>query len=232
MLGEKFEIWLANLIPNALLLILGIHITNQGYLENGPLHFTGLPNVNMEEQNRILLGLDNTNTILDTNDKQSLDLPDPEAKQKRQKKNKAQRRQLRKSKLEKVTSSAGDSGFLFAVADGFLSHITGTSLSTDGSDLLFFVTNDALSLVTNNFLSIGDSDFLSAVTGVGFLVSLITGDSPSFTVFGGSPSSPVAGDGSLFTDVGGGSLSFVINGSPLSPLADSGFCLLLLVVIL
>ncbi len=40
MLGKEFETWLADLLPDTILITIGMHITNLGYLEDGPPCFT------------------------------------------------------------------------------------------------------------------------------------------------------------------------------------------------
>ena len=58
MLGEKFETWLIDPLSDATLITVDMHITNLGYLENKSLYLTKLPDCNIEESNRMLVGLD------------------------------------------------------------------------------------------------------------------------------------------------------------------------------
>lgn len=67
MLKKKFEMWPANLFPNATLIKIGIYITNLDYLENRPLCFTELLDNSMEELNKILVGLNIAAIISKTN---------------------------------------------------------------------------------------------------------------------------------------------------------------------
>lgn len=59
--------WPAHPIPDATLLTLGMHVTNLGYLEDGPPRFTELPDGGTEESNRTLVGLVNDDAIQDNN---------------------------------------------------------------------------------------------------------------------------------------------------------------------
>lgn len=58
MLGEKFETWPANPLSNAILVIVGMHVTNMDYLKDKSPHFTELSNGSMKELNRLLVRLD------------------------------------------------------------------------------------------------------------------------------------------------------------------------------
>ena len=91
MLRKKFETWLANPFPNITLIIVGMHITNLGYLEDKSLCFMELPNNGMEKSYRMLVGLDTAAIIQETNNQNLPDLIDLEAKWTNKKKEKAER---------------------------------------------------------------------------------------------------------------------------------------------
>ena len=89
MLKEEFETWPADLFPNATLITVGMHVTNLGYLKNRSLHFTESLDSNTEELNKILVRLDTAIVILETDNRDLLDLIDLKAKQANKKKEKA-----------------------------------------------------------------------------------------------------------------------------------------------
>ncbi len=68
MLGEEFETWPADLLPDTTLVTVGMHVTNLGYLEDRPPYFTELPEGGTEESNRMLIGLDTAAVIPKTLD--------------------------------------------------------------------------------------------------------------------------------------------------------------------
>lgn len=49
MLKKEFEIWLADSIPDVILLTLSMHVTNLGYLEDKTLHVTELSDGSTKE---------------------------------------------------------------------------------------------------------------------------------------------------------------------------------------
>lgn len=67
MLEEEFKMWPINPLPNAILVIVHIYVTNLSYLKNGPLYITELLDNSTEESNMIVLGLDTAVVILETN---------------------------------------------------------------------------------------------------------------------------------------------------------------------
>ncbi len=67
-LGEKFEMWLADPLPDMTFIIVGMYVINLGYLEDGPFCFTELTNSDIEELNRMLIGLHTTTIIPKTDD--------------------------------------------------------------------------------------------------------------------------------------------------------------------
>ncbi len=99
MLGEEFETWPADPLPDTTLITVGMHITNLGYLEDGPPCFTELPDGGTEELNRMLVGLDTAAIIPETDDQDLSDLIVSEVEQVNKKKEKAERRRQRKINL-------------------------------------------------------------------------------------------------------------------------------------
>ncbi len=68
-----------------------MHVTNLGYLEDKPPHFTELLNDNTEELNKMLVGLDTAAVIPETDDEDLPDLIDLEVKWANKKKEKTER---------------------------------------------------------------------------------------------------------------------------------------------
>ena len=66
MLGEEFDMWSADSFPNVTFIMVCMHVTSLGYLENGPLCFTELLDGGIKESNRMLIGLDTAAIIPDT----------------------------------------------------------------------------------------------------------------------------------------------------------------------
>ena len=93
MLKEEFETWPADLLSNATLITVSMHVTNLGYLKNGPLRFTELPDGGIKKSNRMLVGLDIAVVIPETDNQDVPDFIDLEAKWANKKKEKAKRRQ-------------------------------------------------------------------------------------------------------------------------------------------
>lgn len=65
MLGEKFEIWLANSIFDAIRFTVGIHVINLGYLGDGLSYFSEYSYSDIEESNQILVEFDKAIVIPD-----------------------------------------------------------------------------------------------------------------------------------------------------------------------
>lgn len=63
-----------------ILIIVSIHITNPGYLEDRPPYCMKLPEDDTEESNRVLVGLDIAAIIPKTDDQDLMDLIDLEDK--------------------------------------------------------------------------------------------------------------------------------------------------------
>ncbi len=173
MLREEFETWLADFFLNTTLITVGMHVTNLGYLKDGPPCFTELPNDSMEESNRILVGLDIATIIPKTDNQDLSDLIDLEVKRANKKKEKAERCQQRKIHLAQATM-AGDA-LLSLVASAYclpLSFIASTSniggISTSGTGDLS--GNSAPSS------RVADGSLLSAI--LGYFLSLVTSGSP------------------------------------------------------
>ena len=80
MFRKEFETWPADFLSNATLIIIGIHVTNLGYLQNKPPHFMELFDSNTKESNKILVRLDIAAIIPETNNQDLLDLIYLEAK--------------------------------------------------------------------------------------------------------------------------------------------------------
>ena len=57
--------WLADLLPDATFIIVGIHVTNLSYLEDKSLCFIELLDNNTEESNRMLVGQNTAAIILE-----------------------------------------------------------------------------------------------------------------------------------------------------------------------
>lgn len=92
MLGEEWETWPENFIPDATFFTLRIYIANLVYLENGLSCFTKLWDDGTKKSNKILLGPDNTSHNPNNNNKQPPDQPGSKAKKVKKKEEKAQRR--------------------------------------------------------------------------------------------------------------------------------------------
>ena len=58
--------WPVNLFFNVTLITIGMYVTNLGYLEDKFLYFTKLSNGNIEELDKILVGLDIAAIISET----------------------------------------------------------------------------------------------------------------------------------------------------------------------
>ena len=69
-----------------------MQVISLGYLKNGPICFTKLPDSGTKESNRLLGGLDTAVIISDTNEQELLPLIDLEIKQVNKKKEKVERR--------------------------------------------------------------------------------------------------------------------------------------------
>ena len=93
MLGEKFEIWPADPLFNATLIIIGTNVTYLGYLKDRSPCFTKLTDNDMKESKRILIGLDTIAIILQPDNEDLPDLIDLKAKRTNKKKEKAERHQ-------------------------------------------------------------------------------------------------------------------------------------------
>ncbi len=91
MLGEEFETWPADSLPNMTLIIVGMHIPNLGYLEDGLPHFMELPDSGTEELNRMLVGLNTAVVIPETDDQDLPDLIDLKVERANKKKEKVKR---------------------------------------------------------------------------------------------------------------------------------------------
>lgn len=107
MLREKFETWPADFFPNAILVLVGIYVINLSYLEDRSLYITELPNDNIEESQRMLVGLDVAAIIPKTDNQNLPDLIDSIAKWVNKKKEKAKRRWQRKIYLAQATATSG-----------------------------------------------------------------------------------------------------------------------------
>lgn len=68
MLGKKFQTWPTDPLSNTILVTFDMCVTNLGYREDGPPHFTKLLNGDTEESNRMLIRLDIAFVIPETND--------------------------------------------------------------------------------------------------------------------------------------------------------------------
>ena len=99
MLKEEFKTWLADPLPDAILIIISMHVTNLGYFEDGPLCFTELSDGGTKESNRLLLGLNTALVISEINNQYLLDLIDSKVKRVNKKKEKIERRRQRKINL-------------------------------------------------------------------------------------------------------------------------------------
>lgn len=73
-LGKEFETWLADSFLYMTLVTIGMYVTNLGYLEDRSPCFMVLLEGSIKKSNRMLVGLDITVVILETNHQ---DLPDP-----------------------------------------------------------------------------------------------------------------------------------------------------------
>lgn len=91
MLGKNFKIWPADLIFDAILLTLGMHFTNLGFLKDKLFCFIKLPNDSIKESNKTLKRLDNATAISDSNNKYPSDLTNLETKWAKKKEEKTQK---------------------------------------------------------------------------------------------------------------------------------------------
>ncbi len=232
MLGEEFETWPADPIPDATLLALGMHVTNLGYLEDGAPRVTELPDGGTEELD---FGLDHAAAIPDNDDQPPPDLSDSEAERAKKKEEKARRRQQRKITLAQATSSVGVGAPSAAVAGGPSSAVSGGGLSSavsggggpssavSGGGLSSAVSGGGpSSAVSGGGLSSAVSGGGPSSAGVGGGPSSAVGGGSASAVSGGGPLSPAAGGGSLSPAAGGGSLTPVAGGGPSSPAAAGG----------
>lgn len=99
MITKNFKTWLVYFFLNITLIIIGMHITNLGYQEEKPPHFTKLPNDNTEKSNKILVILNISTVFLETNNQDLLDLINLDVKQTTKKQEKAKRCRQRKINL-------------------------------------------------------------------------------------------------------------------------------------
>ncbi len=228
MLGEEFKTWPADPLPDTILITVGIHVTNLGYLEDRPPHFTELLDGSTKESNKMLVRLDIAAIIPETDNQDLLDLIDLEAEWVNKKKEKAERRQQRKINLAQATATGGALSSpnasarrppLFPVASA-----GAAGSASAGGDPSSPVADDVpLSAVCGRLLSlVAGVGPLSAV--LGRLLSFVAGVGLSSAVLV-RPSFPVAGSSSS-SAVSGRPLSLVTSGGLLS--AVSG-CLLFLV---
>lgn len=191
MLGEKFEMWPANPLSNAILITVSMHVINLGYLEDGPPCFTEFSNGSTKESNKMLVGLDTTAVIPETDNQDPPDLIDLEVKRTNKKKEKAERRWQRKINLAQATTAGNAPSSLVASA----CHSLSSPVASAGG---------AGDTSTGGAPSSPGGDPLSTV--LSRFSSLITAGGPSSAV-SGCPSSLVAGDGLLFAVFGGDLLS-------------------------
>ena len=91
MLEEEFEIWLVDLLLNTILVIVGMHIINQSFLEDRSSYFTELLDSNTKELNKMLVELDIATVILEINYQDLSNLIDLKVKQANKKKEKAEK---------------------------------------------------------------------------------------------------------------------------------------------
>lgn len=75
-LEKEFKTWSADPLSNAILITIGMHVANLGYLEDGSPYFIELPDSNMKKSNRMLVGLDTAAIIPETDDQDLSDLID------------------------------------------------------------------------------------------------------------------------------------------------------------
>ena len=66
MLKEEFKMWPVDLLPDAILITVGIYIINLGYLEDKFPCFIEFSDGNIDKLNRMLVGLDTTAIIPET----------------------------------------------------------------------------------------------------------------------------------------------------------------------
>lgn len=67
MLKEEFKTWQTNPFFNATLIIVGIHVINLDYLEDGSPHLIELPDGSMDKSNKMLVELDIAGIFPETN---------------------------------------------------------------------------------------------------------------------------------------------------------------------
>ncbi len=198
MLGEEFEMWPADPLPDTTLITVGMHITNLGYLEDGPPRFTELPDGGTEESNRMLVGLDIAAVIPKTDDQDLPDLIDSEAKRANKKKEKAERRRQRKINLVQATA-----------ASGTLSSPDASACRPPSSPVASAGSARGASGGGAPSSPVAGGGPLSAVSG--HFSSLVASGGPSSAI-SGRPSSPFAGGG----------LSSAVSGRPSSLVAGAG----------
>ena len=219
MLKEEFETWLADPLSNATLIIVGIYAINLSYPKDGPFCFIELPNSNIEESDKILIGLDTVIVIPKTDNQDLLDLINLEIQWANKKKEKVENRWQRKINLVQATttnnapsspntficcfllSSITGGDFWSTILGCLLSFIAGGGLlSTILGHLLSIIADSSLlSAVFGHFLSLNTSDGPLSIVLCRFL-SLVIGGSPLFNVFNSGPLSSVffAGSQVLF----------------------------------
>ena len=66
--------WLANSLFDVTFIIIGMHVTNLGYLKDGSLCFTEFSDGGMDKSNKILVRLDIAAVILEINNQNLLNL--------------------------------------------------------------------------------------------------------------------------------------------------------------
>lgn len=80
MLGKKFKTWPADSLSNTIFVIMGIYVTNIGYLEDGSSCFTEISDGGIEESNKILKKLNIVAVIPKTHNQNLPDLINLETK--------------------------------------------------------------------------------------------------------------------------------------------------------
>lgn len=91
MLEKKFEMWPADLFSDTTFVIVDMYVINLGYLKDRFSYFIELLDNSIQESNRILVGLNTTTDIPETNNQDLLHLIDLEAKWTNKKKEKAEK---------------------------------------------------------------------------------------------------------------------------------------------
>ncbi len=92
MLREEFETWPADPLPNNTFIIVGMHVTNLGFIEDKPPCFTEFLDGGTEESSKMFVELDIAVVIPETNNYSLPDQIDSEAEQTNMKKRKVERR--------------------------------------------------------------------------------------------------------------------------------------------